>query len=97
MFLKKFLEKIKQNFWKKSNILRVQALSPKSCPLRSNEEVYGTATEATDIKNNMAHAHCMLDTQGYKHTYRIYNIYRLFTAITVTILHYKYIAFIVAY
>jgi len=24
--------------------------------------------------DNMAHAHCMLDTQGYKCTYRLYNI-----------------------
>jgi len=28
----------------------------------------------------MAHAHCMLDTQGYKHTLRIRNIYCFSTA-----------------
>jgi len=34
---------------------------------------YGTTGQATD--DYMAHAHCMLDTLGYKHTPRIYNIY----------------------
>jgi hypothetical protein len=30
---------------------------------------YLTAGQATD--DNMPHAHCMLDNQGYKHTLRI--------------------------
>ena len=36
-------------------------------------EKYCRAGKATD--DNMAHAHCMLDTQGYKHTLRICNAY----------------------
>jgi len=42
---------------------------------------YCTAGQATD--DNMAHAHCMLDTYGYKHTLRIYNTYRFSTATKV--------------
>jgi hypothetical protein len=38
---------------------------------------YGTARQATD--DSMAHAHCMQDTQGYKHTLRIYNTYSFST------------------
>jgi hypothetical protein len=34
---------------------------------------YGTARQATD--ENMAHAHCMLDTSNYKHTLRVCNDY----------------------
>ena len=34
-----------------------------------------TAGEATD--NSMAHAHCMLDTKGYKYALRICNTYRI--------------------
>jgi hypothetical protein len=33
-------------------------------------EQYCRAGHATD--ENMAHAHCMLDTQGYKHTQHMY-------------------------
>jgi hypothetical protein len=36
----------------------------KSCRLWGNVEKYSTAGQATD--ETMAHAHCMLDTQGYK-------------------------------
>ena len=32
-------------------------------------ENYCSAQQATD--DNMAHAHCMLDTKGYKHTLRL--------------------------
>jgi len=35
----------------------------KSCRLLDNVRKYGTAGHATD--DNMAHAHSMLDTQGY--------------------------------
>ena len=41
---------------------------------RDNVEKYCTARQATD-DNNTAHAHCMLDTQGYKHTLRTCNKY----------------------
>jgi len=32
----------------------------------NNVEKYGTAEQATDV--NKAHAHCMLEAYGYKHT-----------------------------
>ena len=35
-------------------------------------EKYGTAEEATDEKNNMAHEHCMLDNLGYTQTHLEY-------------------------
>jgi len=41
-------------------------------------EKYSRVGQATD--DNMVHAHCMLDTSGYKHTLRIYNTYCFFTA-----------------
>jgi hypothetical protein len=40
----------------------------KSCCLWGNVEKYGTAGQATD--DNTAHAHCMFDNYGYKHTLR---------------------------
>jgi hypothetical protein len=36
-------------------------------------EKYCRAGQATD--DNMAHAHCVLNTEDYKHTIRIYNTY----------------------
>jgi hypothetical protein len=44
-------------------------------------EKYSRAGQATDA--NMAHAHCMLDSEGYKHTFGIRNTYRLSTATQV--------------
>ena len=38
----------------------------KSCSLWDDAKKYCTAGQATD--DNMAHAHCMLDTEVYKHT-----------------------------
>jgi len=38
-------------------------------------EKYGTAGQATN--EYMAHAHCMLNTKGYKYTPRIYYTYFL--------------------
>jgi len=49
----------------------------KSCPFYDNVEKYGIAGQATD--DNMAHAHCWLDTWG--HT--ICNIYCFSTATVV--------------
>jgi hypothetical protein len=43
----------------------------KSCHLWDSEEKYIKAGRATD--DNMANAHCMLDTQGYKHKLSICN------------------------
>ena len=39
----------------------------KSCRLWDNVEIYCRAEQAMD--DNMAHAHCLLDTLGYKHTH----------------------------
>jgi len=41
----------------------------KSCHLSDNVTKYGTAGQA--IGGNIAHAHCMLDTKGYKDTLTI--------------------------
>ena len=43
---------------------------------------YGRAAQAT--VDNTAHAHCMLDNKGYRHTLRICNIYCFTTATVVT-------------
>jgi len=45
----------------------------KSRRIWDNVEKYCTARQATD--DSMAHAHCMLDIQGHKHTLRICNTY----------------------
>ena len=45
----------------------------KSCRLWDNVEKYCRVGQAT--YGNKTHAHCMLDTQGYKHTLRICNTY----------------------
>ena len=45
-------------------------------------EKYCRDGQVTD--DNMAHAHCRLDTQGYKHILRICNTYFFFTATMVT-------------
>jgi hypothetical protein len=44
-------------------------------------EKYDRAGQATD--DNMAHAHCMLDTKGYKQSLKISNAYCFSTATTV--------------
>ena len=51
---------------------------PKSCRLWDNVEKLGRSRQATD--DNMAHAHCMLYTYGYKYILRIYNTYCLLNA-----------------
>jgi len=47
-----------------------------------NLEAYCRAGHATD--DNMAHAHCMLDTLGYRNTLRTCNTYCFITATIVT-------------
>jgi hypothetical protein len=44
-------------------------------------EKYCIAGQATD--DDMAHAHCMLGNQGYKHTLRICNTYYFFSTAMV--------------
>ena len=46
-----------------------------------NDEKYCRAGQATD--DNMAHAHCTVDTQGCKHTLTICNVYYYSTTTTV--------------
>ena len=53
----------------------------KSCRLWDNVEKYCRARQAAD--DNVAHAHWMLDTLGYKHTLRICNIHCFSTVTTV--------------
>ena len=53
MFQKKFVEKIK------THVLCSATLFRQSCRLWESVEKYGTAGQTAD---NMAHAHCMLDT-----------------------------------
>ena len=54
----------------------------KSCRLWDNVEKYWRAGQAAD--DNMAHAHRVLDTQGYRHTLRMCNTYCFSTASMVT-------------
>jgi len=54
----------------------------KSRRLRDNVEKYCRAGQATD--DNMAHAHCMPDTQGYKQTLTTNNTYCFSTATMFT-------------
>jgi hypothetical protein len=67
--------------------------------LWGNVEWHCAVGQATDDK--MTHARCMLDTQGYKHTLRICNIYCFSKAIMLneraSLLHYTCIACIVNY
>jgi hypothetical protein len=55
---------------------------PKLCCLWDNVEKYCWTGQAT--YDNRAHTFCILDTQGYRHTLRIWNTYFFFTATTVT-------------
>jgi hypothetical protein len=65
MFQTKVAQRIKKN------ILCPVTFFRKSYRLWDNVGKYYTAGQATD--ENMAHAHCMLDTWGYKHALRICN------------------------
>jgi len=66
----------------------------KSCRWQDNVEKYCGYQQVTD--DNMAHARCMLDTKGYKYTYRLCNIHCFRTAtmvaLTCSMLRYMYIA-----
>jgi hypothetical protein len=78
MFQTKVVGKMKTNM---SCSLTFFLLFWKSCRLWENVEKYCRAGQAT--YDNMAHAHCMLDTYGYKHTLDICNNYRFSTATIV--------------
>jgi len=51
-------------------------------------EKYCRAGQVTD--DDMVHTHCMLDSEGCKHTLRIFNTYCCSTATVVTQTHLKY-------
>jgi len=72
MFRTNVVQKIKTHFMLK------KVFPQKSCRLWDIVENYCTAGQTTD--DNMAHAYSMLDTQGYKHTFRICNTYCFSTA-----------------
>jgi len=59
------------NIWRINNIqcITLVVLYGKSSGLWDNVEKYCRTGQATD--DNMAHAHCMLDDSGYKHTLQI--------------------------
>ena len=63
MFHSKAVQKIK------THILGSVTFFRKSWRLWQNVEKYCRAEQATD--DNMAHAHCMVDTKGYKRTYSV--------------------------
>jgi hypothetical protein len=88
-----FQTNIVQNI--KTNILRSVAAFRNSCRLWDNVEKYCRAEQTTD--ENMAHAHCVLDTQGYRHTLRSCVILTAFShqqwlPERASILRYTYIA-----
>jgi hypothetical protein len=60
-------------------------------------EKYCGAGQATG--DNMAHAHCMLDTKGYEHTLRIFNTHCFSSATMVaeraSLLRHTYVACLV--
>ena len=73
MFQTKIVEKIK------THILCSATIFLKSYRLWDNVAKYCRAGQAID--ENMVHAHCMLDTKDYKHTYLGY--------VTLTVFHCK--------
>ena len=66
MFQTKVVEKLETHIFCPSNFFFL------SCSLWDNVEKYCRAGQATD--GNMAHAHCLLDTWGYKYKHRLCNI-----------------------
>ena len=72
MFRTKLVEKIKTHISYSVTFIR------KSCRLLDNVEKYCKAGQTTD--ENVLHAHCMLDTLGYKHILIICNTYYFPTA-----------------
>ena len=68
----------RQKFWRKSEhafYVQCPFFFRNSCRLWGNVEKYCRAGQATN--DNMAHAHCILDTKGYRHTLRICNFFPL--------------------
>ena len=75
MFQTKIVEKLETHICVQFFFFR------KSGRLWDNVEKYSTVGQATD--DNIAQAHSMLDTKGYKHTLRICNTYYFSTATVV--------------
>jgi hypothetical protein len=83
----------------KTHILFSLTVFLKSCLLRDNVEKYFRAGQAT--YDNMAHAHCILDTQDYTHAHSEYVTLIPFTLQQwlqegTSTLRYTYIACLVA-
>ena len=74
MFETKVVEKIT------TRVLCTVTLSLKLCHLL---DMWKNTVEMGRPNANVAHAHCMLDTQGYKYTLRICNNYRFPTVTMV--------------
>jgi hypothetical protein len=88
IFQTKVVEKIK------THVLCSATFFHKSCRLWDNVEWYCKAGQPTD--DDMAHAHCMLDNESYRHTLSIWNTYCFSTATVVmrtrlTITSYMYL------
>jgi hypothetical protein len=80
--LDKVVEKMKTHI-----LCSINFLPRKSCHLCDNVEKSGRDRQARNYIYNSAHALCVLDTQGYKHTLTICNTYRFYTATMVTRMH----------
>jgi len=76
MFQTKVVEEMKTNI-----LCSITFFFRKSCHLWDNVENVCRTGQATD--DNMAHAHCMMDTQGYWETLGICNIYCFSTTIII--------------
>ena len=80
MFQTKVAQKIKTHIFRSVTFFFFR----KSCRLWNNMEKCRTWLAADD---NMAHAHCVLDTKGYKYTLRWCNTYCFYTATMVAWTH----------
>jgi len=80
-YLAQFLLEMFQICKKNRKSFCVEGFFRKSCGLWGTVEKYCTGRQATD--DNMVHAHCMLDTLGYKHTLTICNTYGFSTVTMV--------------
>jgi hypothetical protein len=76
MFQTNFVAKVKKHI-----LCSIAFFFSKSCRLKDKVGKCCRAGHVTD--DNMAHAHCVLDTQGYKYTFRMYNTYCSSTARTI--------------
>ena len=74
--------------------LIISYINPTGCTILFNiiyEIKQGCTVNKTQktADGNMAHAHCMMDTQGYKYTLRLCTTYCSYTVITVARMHFS--------